>query len=832
MTPMQEQYNQIKQAHPDEIVLFRLGDFYEAFHDDAHTISKVLGITLTGRGKDEKRIPMAGIPHHALDNYLPKLLKAGLKVAMVNQLTEPKPGELVERDVTKIYTPGTLVGDNMLEDSQNNYLASIYIQNEKQGAIFGIAFVDVSTGKLQVFETRDTKVVAQEISRLAPSEIVVSQSQRQQIDIGGRKAIITERPEQDFAHASGYKTATAQFGTSNLKGFGIEELSAAVSALGGLLSYLHECQKTDLTHLKQVSIYTVSDYMLLDDTTIRNLELLWPSRGTDTSNTLFSVLNYCQTNMGKRKLRDWLVHPYIVAEPLVQRWEAVGYLSSNEIFNSKLRDQLNQITDIERIVGKLGVGSANARDLIGLQVSLETTKALATMFAGATGNLGQRLQHLYNAISSSTVAQQIIDLIAAAIEPDPPATISEGGMIRTGYNSEVDELRSLRRGGKETLASIQTREVARTGISSLKVSYNNVFGYYIEITKTHNHKVPDDYIRKQTLTNAERYITPELKEWEDKILNAEDKLIRLEHDLFVAIRSQIATFAQELLYLADIIAELDVLTNFAYVAKQYKYTKPELNTSKTAILQVKDGRHPVVERLLSQFTVNDVEFDKDTDIVVLTGPNMSGKSTYIRQTALIVLLAQIGCFVPASKCELTLVDRIFTRVGASDNLSQGESTFMVEMNETANILNNATERSLIILDEVGRGTSTYDGVAIAWAIVEFIQQNIRANTLFATHYHELIALAEEFTSIKNYHVQVSETDGKVLFTHKIKPGSTSRSYGVHVAEMAGVPQDVIKRATDILTKFESKGSTPRETSKVKSPAKPRQISPQQLSLLD
>ncbi len=828
MTPMQEQYNQIKQSHPDEIVMFRLGDFYEMFNSDAETASKVLGLTLTGRGKNENRVPMAGIPHHALDTYLPRLVKAGYKAVIVDQLTEPKPGELVERGISKIYTPGTLTGDNMLDDSQNNYLVSIYIANDKQ-PIYGIAFVDISTGKLQVFETYDARAVASEINRLSPSEIIIPDNQQNQVSVSSFHTITTARPAAEFDFDRAYQTSVAQLGTVNLKGYGIEDLPAAISALGGLFSYIQDCQKTDLNHLKQVSVYPVGDYMHLDEATIRNLELLWPSRGTDVSATVYTSLNYCQTNMGRRKLRDWLLHPYVKSEPLLQRWQAVNDLFTDPVFTAKLRDLLNGIADVERIVSKIGVGSANARDVIGLQTSLERMQALATALEGYSGQLGQRLSYILNSLRNSPLTAEIIDLISNSIEPEPPAVITEGGLIRTGYSPEVDELRQLRRGGKETLAAIQAREIDRTGISSLKVSYNQVFGYYIEITKTHAAKVPDDYVRKQTLTNAERYITPELKEWEDKIINAEDKLMRLEYEIFVAIRSQIAQHATELLFLADIVAELDTFANFAYVAKQFKYCLPELVDTDSAQLLVSNGRHPVIERLQDKFTANDVEFDDDTEMIILTGPNMSGKSTFIRQTALIVLLAQVGSFVPADSMKFSLADRIFTRVGASDNLSRGESTFMVEMNETANILNNATKDSLIILDEVGRGTSTYDGVAIAWAIVEFLHQQIHARTLFATHYHELIALAEQFPEIKNYHVQVTEAGEKILFTHKIKPGSTSRSYGVHVAEMAGVPKQVVSRANEILGKFE--GEQKPAASKSPQPPKPKRINPEQMSLI-
>lgn len=829
MTPMQKQYNEIKSQYPGDIVLFRLGDFYEAFNADAETLSRVLGLTLTGRGKGENRTPMAGIPHHALDNYLPRIVKAGLKVVMVDQLTEPKPGELVERGVSKIYTAGTLTEENTLSEETNNYLASIYVKTEKKQSIWGVAFTDISTGKLQIFESANDNLIHTEIEKLNAAEIIVAKSQITDVKVL-QPNNVTLRPDNDYAPDVAHRLCLEQFNVDTLKGFGIAEMGTAISALGALLNYLKECQRTSLEHLKQVNVYHPDEYMHLDGATIRNLELVFPSSGNDMRTTVYSQLNQCQTNMGKRKLYDWLLRPYVTPAPLQARWDAVELFYVDGIFTDKVRHQLRKVADIERIVGRIGVGSANAKELIALRDSLVSIQDLLQIFPA---KLPGQIKLLTTSLEENPTLQTVIDLITESIHPEPPISLTEGGIINPGHNPEIDELRDLKKGGKSKLAEIQSREAARTGISSLKVSYNKVFGYYIEITNTHADKVPTEYIRKQTLTNAERYITQELKEWEDKVLTAEEKLVRLEYEMFVGIRTQIAQMATALLKAGDNIAEIDVLANFGYLAKQYGYVKPTL--SKQTRLHIRNGRHPIIEKLQDEFTPNDIDFNSETELILLTGPNMSGKSTYIRQVALLTLLAQIGCFVPADQMEFSLVDRIFTRIGAADNLSKGESTFMVEMYETANILNNATKDSLIILDEVGRGTSTYDGVAIAWSIVEFINKELHAKTLFATHYHELVALADKYPRIKNYHVEVLDTGEEIVFQHKITPGSTSRSYGVHVAEMAGVPAEVVRRAEQILAGFEANGDMTKHSEGVKqkksAPTRPKKIAPEQLGFI-
>ncbi len=821
LTPMQQQYQSIKTEHPNDIVLFRLGDFYESFHDDAKTLSKVLGITLTGRGKGESRIPMAGIPYHALDNYLPKLVSTGYKVAIVEQLTEPKPGQLVERDVTKVITAGTLTDEKTLSDDKNNFIVSLSSTTNKN-PLYGFSFCDISTGELRTFETSSEAIIKGEIVRLQPAELVVPDSLG--IDLDSNNVQLTKRSDLDYDLDHSYELLLNQFETKTLEGFGIEGMHSSISSLGALLSYLQECQRSVLAHIKKVSLYNFTDFMPLDQITIRNLELIYPISGTDLSSTVFQQLNNCQTSMGKRKLRSWVLHPYIVEQPIKERLDSVEELCSDQIKNSKLREKLLNVPDIERIIGRIGLGSANARDLLALESGLRNVAELMDLLDDKTTT--SRLKHIQYSITNTDAIDSVTRVISEAIHPEPPNTISEGNLIKEGYNPQVDELRSLCGGSKSTLASIQSREIEKTGIPNLKISYNKVFGYYIEITKSHIAKVPEDYIRKQTLTNSERYITEELKVLESRILNAEEQLLKLEKELFEKIRSDISKYSQELLFLSNLTAELDALTNFAYIAKQYRFTKPEIIKGRE--LHIKDGRHFVVERLQDNFVPNDTDFESDDKVIVLTGPNMSGKSTYIRQTALLILLAQIGCFVPAKEMRFSIIDRIFTRVGASDNLSRGQSTFMVEMSESANILNNATESSLIILDEVGRGTSTYDGVAIAWAMVEYIHEEIAAKTLFATHYHELIELENSLEGVKNYHVNVLEKGDNVEFQHKIKKGSTSKSYGVHVAEMAGVPKKLLLRANEILNKFESNGKT---NPKKGSPKKPKSIAPQQLDLL-
>lgn len=835
MTPMQEQYQKIKSEYEDFIILFRLGDFYETFNEDAIQISKVLGITLTSRGKDANKTPLAGIPYHALANYMPKMVEAGLKVVIAEQMEEAVPGKLVERKVTKVITPGTVMDENSLDSTKNNYIACFNRYTSNKTTEYLLAYSDLTTGLLQVFSSKSLNQFKLELNKINPSEILVSSK-----DYDFLKEI-TSKPiekveDNKFEINYALECLLSQLGVLSLKGYGLEDNDPLVIVAGVLINYLKECQKGELKHLKSIKKYSYSDYMQLDTETIRNLELIYSTSGND-SNTLYAVLNKCSTSMGKRNLRKWLIYPLINKDKLIDRLESVESFYSNPILSSDLSNTLNNISDIERISGRIGVGSASPRDLIALKQSLISIKQIAEILN--SNLLSNRLKVLVDKLISADselnpVINKIIETIDASIDNEPPATLSDVGIIKTGFNTEIDEIRSLRQNSKQLLSKMQTDEASSTGITSLKISFNQVFGYYIEITKTHLNKVPSHYIRKQTLANAERFITPELKELEEKILSSEEKLIKLEQAVFLEIRNKIAECLAEILEVAEIIAEIDCYISFAKVAKENRYIKPILIEEDK--LEINNSRHPVIERIVNEFTSNSASFSKDNLIHILTGPNMSGKSTYIRQIALITLMAQIGSFVPAESMSWNIVDRIFTRVGATDNLSRGESTFMVEMNETANILNNATSNSLIILDEVGRGTSTYDGVAIAWSIIEYIFEKLKSKTLFATHYHELINLESQYKGICNYNVEVLEVKGEIMFKHKIVKGGTNRSYGVHVAKLAGIPAEVLEKADKILKAFENESSVEKTVNKSNSKlknkiAKPKAIHPEQLGLI-
>ncbi len=795
-TPMMQQYERLKAKHADCIVLFRLGDFYEAFNDDAKEISKILNITLTGRGKGETRHPMAGIPHHALQNYLKKLIKAGKKVAIADQLEEAQTGRIVERGVTKIITAGTFTDESVLDESRNNYLVAVFY-NTKSG--YHLAFVDLTTAEFKVKKLDTYHELSTIIFRLNPSEILVPQTLFEKFKSDFIDSYIQIIHDDDFKIDDNYQILLNHLKTTSLKGFGIEKTDETIIPSGIIIKYLKETQKTDLIHIKKISKEIDDDYMTLDPSTITNLELVWPSDGVSIDTTLFGILNEANTAMGQRKLRNWILRPLINIEPILERHNALEELLIDPMRLSDVRNLLNEICDLERIVSKLGTGNINARDLLFLQSSLNHVIKLLE-FSKSYKNQLINLEAKFK--ENTKIIKEVISIINNSIKEDPPITITEGGIIKQGYNKELDEVRELMKRGKTWLQELQVSEIKRTKITNLKIKFNNVFGYYIEVSKSNLDKIPDNYIRKQTLVNAERFVTEELKEWESKILNASDKASSLEYEIFQSIKDEISKHIELLLFLADNLATLDVICNFAHLARKHSYTKPKLNLNHK--LEIADGRHPVVERhLKSSYVPNDILLDNTTQqVIILTGPNMSGKSTYIRQIALISLMAQIGSFVPAREANLCIVDKIFTRVGASDNLARGESTFMVEMNETANILNNSSENSLIILDEVGRGTSTYDGVAIAWAIVEYLHDVIGAKTLFATHYHELIDLEGKLKKVKNYNVDVLEENGEIEFTRKVKVGGTDQSYGVHVAKMAGVPDLVISRANQILLTLE------------------------------
>ena len=813
-TPLMAQYSKIKLAHPDTVLLFRMGDFYETFEEDAKIASRVLGITLTKRANGAAGdVPLAGFPHHAVESYLPKLVRAGYRVAICEQIEDPKLAKgIVKREVIEIVTPGVVFSDKVLDHKKNNYLMAV---NYGDG-IAGVAFCDISTGDFFLFETETTRLIDQ-TGIIAPSEVLSPKRFREEVAAtlksAGSEARITKIDDWVFNKEYAKETLLKHFGTINLKGFGASELEVAFPAAGAILHYLQETQKANLSHLKKLSLYNPSEYMVLDWATKRNLEITYSMADGGKDGTLFAVLDKTETPMGGRLLKKWITSPLTQLAPIIQRQESVEALYNSKKTREKLKKSLANIGDIERLISRICTGRAAPREIVALKYSLleipEIIKILHEVDNATISKLKESLVTLEDVTSK-------IDL---AISDNPPISLAEGGVIKRGYSIELDEMREILYSGKDWITDLQKTERERSGIPSLKISYNRVFGYYIEISNVHKEKVPPEYIRKQTLVSAERYITPDLKIYEDKVLNAEENVRTLETELFNDVRIYTASFTEIIQKDAKLLAMLDCLLSFAEAAVEYNYIKPVVNESSK--IEIYDSRHPVVERILppgEKFTSNDYNLDSVGDqIIILTGPNMAGKSVYLRQLGLLVLLAQIGSFIPASKAEIGIVDRIFTRVGASDNITAGESTFLVEMQEAANILNNATSKSLILLDEIGRGTSTFDGLSIAWSMTEYLHENpnCAAKTLFATHYHELNELAEIFTRIVNYRVQVKEYDDKVIFLHKVSPGSADHSYGIQVAMMAGLPWEVTSRAKEILANLEGKELTPYEVKKAK-----------------
>jgi len=798
-----KQYAQVKAKYPDTILLFRMGDFFETFEEDAKIASKVLGITLTKRGNGAAgEVPLAGFPHHALESYLPKLLKAGYRVAVCEQLEDPKLAKgIVKRDVIEVVTPGVAFSDKILDRKQNNYLAAVSLPSAVATGtdIVGLAFVDVSTGEFNVSEF-PLKHLPEQLAAIAPSELLVQKRDLlslQELLREKYSGIYTKVEDWVFHFDYAYEQLITQFNTQSLKGFGVEEMKQGVVAAGAAMHYLHETQKANLHHIKSLRRHDVADYIILDPSTKRNLEITSSLAG-GAEGSLFAVLDTTATPMGGRMLKRWINQPLNKVEAIQQRLSAVKELVEKSEVRGQMSDVLARIGDLERLNARICTGRATPRDLIALKFILMEVSNLKTQ----TSNLvSETLKTIHSRLHP---LPDIITLLETAVEPDPPLSLVDGGVIKKGYNSELDELRSLALSGKTWIAELQRTERERTGIPSLKVGFNNVFGYYIEITKTHKDKVPSNYIRKQTIATGERFVTPELKEYEEKILHAEEKILALETQLFNELRMKIAEHATVIQTNAQMIAALDCFVALARVAVEYDYVCPEVNES--TVIDITAGRHPVIERLLppgDKYIPNDVKLDTETDqILIITGPNMSGKSSYLRMTGLIVLLAQIGSFVPAKKAVIGLVDKIYTRVGASDNIASGESTFLVEMHEAAHIVNTATKRSLILLDEVGRGTSTFDGISIAWALTEYLHERVGARTLFATHYHELNELADLFPRIKNYKVEVREYGDKVVFLHKVTPGFADHSYGIQVAQMAGLPEEVTERAKKILKNLE------------------------------
>jgi DNA mismatch repair protein MutS len=806
-----KQYAQVKAKYPDTILLFRMGDFYETFDDDAKTTSKVLGITLTKRGNGAAgEVPLAGFPHHALESYLPRLLKAGYRVAVCEQLEDPKFAKgIVKRDVIEVVTPGVAFSDKMLDKKQNNYLFAVALPSALATGddIVGIAFVDVTTGEFSVSEF-PLRQLAEQVVTLSPSEILVQKRDHealQNILKDRYKGIFTKLDDWIFNVDYAYELLINHFKTQTLKGFGIEELRVGIVAAGAAMNYLQETQKANLPHIRKITPYNTSEYIVLDQSTKRNLEITTSIEGREDG-TLFWVLDRTQTPMGGRLLKKWINQPLRRLEPIKARLEAVKELTDKNDLRKHIATTLSHIGDLERLIAKICTGRANPREVVALKQMLSHIAHLKLVLSDGEGS------HIHNAQSSTLSKihknlhplEVVVQTISSALVDDPPLSLADGGAFKKGYSADLDELRDVTLNGKTWIANLQATEREKTGIGSLKVNFNNVFGYYIEVTNTHKSKVPPQYIRKQTVANAERYITPELKEYEEKILHAEEKILALETKLFQELREQIARHTDEIQENARLVAMLDCFASLADVAVEYEYSCPEVN-EETAI-EIVEGRHPVIERLLppgEAYTANTASLNtEDNQIMIITGPNMSGKSSYLRQVGLIVLLAQIGSFVPAKNARIGIVDRIYTRVGASDNIASGESTFLVEMHEAANIVNTATSRSLILLDEVGRGTSTFDGISIAWALTEYIHNHLGAKTLFATHYHELNELAELFPRIKNLKVEVREYGDKVIFLHKVTPGFADHSYGIQVAQMAGLPEEVTDRAKAILKNLE------------------------------
>lgn len=820
-TPLMKQYNFFKIKHPDAILLFRVGDFYETFGDDAIRTSKILGIVLTKRANGSASfVELAGFPYHALDTYLPKLIKSGQKVAICEQLEDPKKAKtIVKRGIIELVSPGVTVNDKVLEIKENNYLASIHLMDNKSG----ISFLDISTGEFYVAEG-DTEYIEKLFQNFRPKEIVIQKSKKQDfINLFGEKIMISCFEDWVFTKDFGLDILCKHFRTNSLKGFGVDNFNEGIIAAGAVLHYLNENQQTGLQHITSIKRIEEEKYVWLDRFTLRNLELI--SSPNDNATTLLDIIDQTQTPMGGRLIRQWLLFPLKQKKAIEERQNIVKYLTDHSEFAENISEEIKQIHDLERLVSKLSVGKCNPRDLQQLARSMQAVERLKQILKN------EQTPVLTNFEKHLNPCQDLITHITKTLLEEPSVQINKGNVINKGVNSELDELRNLSFSTKDVLQKIQERESDITGIPSLKISYNNVFGYYLEVTNTHKDKVPDTWIRKQTLTNAERYITEELKEIEVKILGAEEKILSLEIEIFAQLLQSCMKYIEPIQNNAKIIAQLDVLLSFAKIAIENGYTKPEINDS--TILKISKGRHPVIEKTLpigQKYISNDIYLDNETQqIVIITGPNMAGKSALLRQTVLIVLMAQIGCFVPAEAASIGLVDKIFTRVGASDNLSSGESTFMVEMNETATILNNISNRSLIVLDEIGRGTSTYDGVSIAWSIAEYLHEHKKyhAKVLFATHYHELNDMAAQFSRIKNYHVSVKEVGNQVIFLRKLEAGGSAHSFGIHVAEMAGMPNVVVRRAEEILKALENSRNKPTQITLSQKPKE----NPYQLSFI-
>lgn len=796
-TPMMQQYRDAKAKHPDMLLLFRMGDFYELFETDAETAHKVLGLTLTSR---DKEMPMAGFPHHQLESYLHKLLRQGFRVAVCDQVEDASQAKgLVKREVTRVVTPGTITEDDLLDPKANNHLVAILPTTA--AAPTGLAWLDVSTGQFYAMDVMPDRL-REELARLAPAECIGPETQANALSgILQRLATVpalSARPDWTFDPKTAKEALGKHFAVSTFAGFGFDDAQACLAAAGALLLYVQEMLKTDVRHIRRLVPYFSNQVLQLDDVTRRSLELTRTLREGERHGSLLAAIDRTVTTMGARLLQQWLLAPLAQREQIEARLDGVTELLEQAPLRDDLRQALNEVNDLQRLTSRASTGRALPRDLAAIG---RTLRFLPTIKAKIAARKSAMLRDLE---ANLELCQDLRATLDAAIVDDPPLSAKEGGLIKPGYARDLDELRDIAKGGKEWITRFQASEITRTGINSLKVGFNQVFGYYIEITHVHTAKVPADYQRKQTLKNAERYITPELKEYEEKVLSAEEKSQAREYEIFLGLRDQVAAQTHRLLQTGEVLAQLDVLAALADLAVSRQYVRPSL--SDEPILLIKEGRHPVLDQTLppGTFVPNDALLGNDDGMFLLiTGPNMSGKSTYIRQVALLVLLAQIGSYVPAKSAAIGIVDRIFTRVGASDELSRGQSTFMVEMTEAANILNNASRMSLVILDEIGRGTSTYDGVSLAWAITEYLHNQIGCRSLFATHYHELAQLAETLPNLRNCNVLVREWQEDIVFLHKIAPGSADKSYGIHVARLAGIPGEVLDRASQVLQQLES-----------------------------
>ncbi len=797
MTPMMRQYRQIKSEMPDGVVLFfRLGDFYEMFFEDAKTAAPILDIALTRRNS----VPMCGVPFHAVDGYIARLIKAGLKVAVCEQVEDASAAKgIVKREVTRIVTPGTATEDSILESGRHNFLAGVCCA----GDVFGLALLDMSTGLFFGEEAGSLQILCDIIRRYAPTECIIPAESMNDMSLrdflaGSVSGNLTSGEDWTFDYDTARDTMVRHLGVHSLDGFGCEGKRAIVGAAGGVLYYVKEDLRRQTGHIRSFALRMSSEFLLLDEATCGNLDLV-PLRGQAAKFTLMGTLDVTKTAMGARMLRDWCWRPLVELRKITERHEAISVLCGNRPLLANLRDSLGHVRDMERLIMRIGSGMTNGRDIVAISESLKSVPSLR-------GQLEKIEDGLLSGLGGSMFElPELVALIDKAIVDEPPVTVKEGGIIRAGYNAELDELRSIAAKGRTWLAEYQASEQTRTGIKTLKVRHNRVFGYYIEISKGQLGNVPDNYNRKQTLVNAERFITPELKEYETKVFDAQDRAMALEYDLFMNVRQAVVDETARIQSTAGAIGCLDVISSLADRALAMRYTRPVMTEGD--VVKIKGGRHPVVEQMSDRerFVPNDTELDcVSNQLIIITGPNMAGKSTYIRQVALIVIMAQMGSFVPADHAEIGVVDRVFTRVGASDDLARGRSTFMVEMQETANILNSATGRSLIVLDEIGRGTSTFDGISIAWAVAEYLHNNesVKAKTLFATHYHELTDLALTMQGVKNYNVQVKEKNDKIVFLRKIVPGGSDKSYGIQVARLAGMPQEVIDRAKEILANLE------------------------------